>query len=302
LKALQQSLFQADKGVKPMMKLASPIKRLDKICAKARKIFSYKRFCLTICGVLLITQFAAPQARAQSSVLYTALGDSIGFGLFAPIGDGYVPTYERFVEADSGSSVTAVNLSVPGWTSSDLLRELRGNLLFRLSVATSTIVTVNIGGNDLLGGRGSYKDRTCGGADNQDCLRTRVATFAGNFNAILAEVRSLRGSRNTIIRTMDVYNPYVNEDRAQDTWPNDQGNDFQVLKPYIETVNNAIATTATARNIPYARVYLAFNGPNGDIDPGDRGLIAFDGLHPNGGGHRLIADLLRGLGYSPFNI
>src|SRR4029078_5244476 len=102
-----------------MMKLASPIKRLDRIRAKARQIFSYKRFCLAICGVLLVTQFAAPQAQAQSSVLYTALGDSIGFGLFAPIGAGYVPTYERFIEADSGASVSAVNLSVPGWTSSD---------------------------------------------------------------------------------------------------------------------------------------------------------------------------------------
>jgi lysophospholipase L1-like esterase len=285
-----------------MMTLAFPIKGLDKIRVKARKIFSYKRFCLTICGVLLLTQFAAPRAQAQSTVLYTALGDSIGFGLFAPIGDGYVPTYERLVEADSGARVTAVNLSVPGWTSSDLLRELRGNLLFRLSVAASTIVTVNIGGNDLLGGRGSYKNRTCGGADNQDCLRAGLGAFTTNFNAILAEVRSLRGSRNTIIRTMDVYNPYVNEDRAQDTWPNDQGNDFQVLKPYIDAVNNQIVATATSRNIPCARVYLAFNGPNGDIDPSDRGLISFDGLHPSGGGHRLIADLLRGLGYSPFNI
>jgi lysophospholipase L1-like esterase len=285
-----------------MITLGFTIKGLSKISAKARKTFSYRRLCLTICGVLSLTQFAAPQTQAQSTVLYTALGDSIGFGLFAPIGDGYVPTYERFIEADSGSGVTAVNLSVPGWTSTDLLREVRGNLLFRLSVATSTIVTVNIGGNDLLGGRGSYKDRTCGGADNQDCLRAGIGVFTANFNAILAEVRSLRGSRNTIIRTMDVYNPYVNEDRAQDTWPDDQGNDFQVLKPYIEAINGQIVSTAASRNIPCARAYLAFNGPNGDIDPSDRGLIAFDGLHPSGSGHRLIADLLRGLGYSPFNI
>jgi lysophospholipase L1-like esterase len=282
--------------------LAFPIRRLDKIKVKPRKIFSYKRFCLTICGVLLFTQFAAPQARAQSTVLYTGLGDSIGFGLFASIGDGYVPTYERLVEADSGASVNAINLSVPGWTSSDLLGAIRGNFLFRLSVATSTIVTVNIGGNDLLGGRGAYKDRNCGGADNQDCLRAGLATFGANFNAILAEVRALRGSRNTIIRTMDVYNPYVNEDRAQDTWPNDQGNDFQVLKPYLDAINGQIAATAAARNIPCARVYMAFNGPNGDIDPGNLGLLAFDGLHPNGRGHRLIADLLRGLGYAPFQI
>ena len=282
-----------------MITLAFLTKGTDKICAKLRRIFSYKRFCLTLCGVLLVTQFAAPSAQAATT-LYTALGDSIGFGLFAPIGDGYVPTYERFIEADTDASVSAINLSIPGWTSSDLLKAVRRNLLFRVSVAASPIVTVNIGGNDLLVGRNSYKDRTCGGADNQDCLRAGIATFSANFNAILAEVRSLRGSSNTIIRTMDVYNPFVNEDRAQDTWPNDQGNDFQVLKPYIDAVNNQIAATATARNIPYAKVYLAFNGPNGDIDPGDRGLIAFDGLHPNESGHRLIAELLRGLGYSPF--
>jgi lysophospholipase L1-like esterase len=285
-----------------MITLAFSTKRMNKISAKARKLFSYKRFCLTICGVLLVTQFAAPRAQAAPTVIYTALGDSIGFGLFAPIGDGYAPTYERLVEADSGASVKTVNLCIPGWKSSDLLRAIRGNLLFRVSVATSTIVTVNIGGNDLLGGRSAYKNRTCGGADNQNCLRTGVATFNANFNAILAEVRALRGSRNTIIRTMDVYNPFVNEDRAQDTWPNDQGNDFQVFKPYVDMVNSHIAATATARNIPYARVYLAFNGPNGNVDPGDRGLLAFDGLHPNGRGHRLIADLLRGLGYSPFQI
>ncbi|MBO0862050.1 MAG: hypothetical protein J2P21_26870, partial [Chloracidobacterium sp.] len=84
-----------------MITLAFSIRGTDKICAKLRKIFSYKRFCLMICGVLLVTQFAAPEAQAAST-LYTALGDSIGFGLFAPPGDGYVPTYQRFIETDTG--------------------------------------------------------------------------------------------------------------------------------------------------------------------------------------------------------
>jgi len=282
-----------------MLTLVFPAKGMNKVKPKTRKIFSYKRICLTICGALLVTQLAAASAQAQT-VIYTALGDSIGFGLFASIGNGYVPTYDRFLEADSGANVKTINLCVPGWTSSDLRNAIRGNLLFRVSVATSTIVTVNIGGNDLLGARGDYKDRTCGGADNQDCLRSGVAVFAANFNAILSEVRALRGSRATIIRTMDVYNPFVNEDRAQDTWPNDQGNDFQVFKPYLEAINGQIAAAATARNIPFARVYLAFNGPNGDIDPSNLGLLSFDGLHPNTSGHRRIAELLRGLGYSPF--
>src|SRR5215475_15505894 len=103
-----------------MMTLVFPTKGLNKIKVKARKIFSYKRFCLTICGVLLVTQFAAPRVQAAPTVLYTALGDSIGFGLFAPIGDGYVPTYDRLVEADSGANVNTINLCVPGWTSTRL--------------------------------------------------------------------------------------------------------------------------------------------------------------------------------------
>jgi lysophospholipase L1-like esterase len=278
-----------------------PFSKAHQVLSKitSRKIFTRRSILLSICSLFLVTLIATPKEAAAQNVLYTALGDSIGFGLFAPIGDGYVPVYGRRVEADTGANVTLVNTSIPGWTSSDLLGAIRGNLLFRVSIATSSIVTVNIGGNDLLGARGSYGNRTCGGPDNQDCLRAAVATFRANWNAILDQVLSLRSTRNTVIRTQDIYNPYVNEDRARDTWPNDQGNDFQVAKVYLDQINNHIRMTSAARNIPCARVYLAFNGPNGDIDAGDRGFIAFDGLHPNGRGHQLIADLLGDLGYSP---
>jgi lysophospholipase L1-like esterase len=266
----------------------------------SRNIFTRRAIGLSICSLFLVTLIATPKEAAAQNVVYTGLGDSIGFGLFAPIGDGYVPAYGRLVEANTGANVTTVNLCVPGWTSSDLLGAISGNILFRISVAASPIVTVNIGGNDLLGARGSYGDRTCGGADNQDCLRAMVATFKANYNAILLEVLSLRSTSNTVIRTMDIYNPYVNEDSARDSWPNDQGNDFQVGKIYLDQINNFIASTAASYNIPSAQVYRAFNGPNGTLDAGDRGFIAFDGLHPNGRGHALIADRLNVLGYSPF--
>jgi lysophospholipase L1-like esterase len=98
---------------------------------------------------------------------------------------------------------------------------------------------------------------------------------------------------------MDVYNPFVNEDMGQDTWPNDQGNNFQVSKVYLDAINNHIAMTSAANNIPCARVYRSFNGPNGDRDAREQDLIAFDGLHPNDRGHTRIADLFRGLGYAP---
>jgi lysophospholipase L1-like esterase len=246
-----------------------------------------------------MTQLAAPRVAAAESRLYVSLGDSMAFGAFAPIGRGYAPAYRDHAEDDTGVNVILINLGIPGWKSGDLLCALRENPIFRFFVARASIVTWNIGGNDLLSARNRYKNRTCGGTDNQDCLREAVATFKPNWDAIIAEIFSLRRAKDTIVRTMDIYNPFVNEDRAEDTWPNDQGNDFQVVKPYLDAANGHIAGAAIARNIPYAQVYLAFNGANGEGDPSDLGYIFIDGYHANGRGHQRMAELLRGLGYAP---
>lgn len=252
-----------------------------------------------LCAMLLVASFMVHPVTAAETWNYTALGDSLAFGLYAPIGKGYVPTYSGYVASDNGVSVKLTNLGIPGWTSADLLGALRSDAIFRFSVASSSVVTWDIGGNDLLNARDQYKAGTCGGADNQDCLRSAVSSFKSNWSGIITAILSLRSPGHTIIRTMDIYNPFVNADKAADTWPGDQGNDFKVLKPYLDEINNYIAATSAASHIPYARVYQAFNGPGGDIDPATRGYLAFDGYHPNTRGHRVIADLFRGLGYAP---
>ena len=251
--------------------------------------------------VLLTTQLLLPVSAQTGTLLYTALGDSLAFGLFDAFeAGGYVPRFRAFAEAEVRQPVAFRNLAVNGWTSSQLLNALRTDSNFRNSVAQSRIVTWDIGGNDFLRVIDSYRNRTCGGTDNQDCLRSAVATFKTNWVGIISEILSLRSTQDTIIRTMDIYNPFVNAGKASDSWPNDGGlNDFQATKPYLDDVNRYIAITATANNIPYARVYEAFNGPNGDEDAGSKGYIAFDGVHPNERGHRVIADLFRGLAYVP---
>jgi lysophospholipase L1-like esterase len=121
-----------------------------------------------------------------------------------------------------------------------------------------------------------------------------VAKLETNWDAITAEFLELRSTRNTIVRTMDIYNPYVRTDIVSDTWQNDGGmNDFQVFKSYVDEANVHIATTSYAAGIPYAEVYLAFNGSTGDEDPRSKGYLSFDGLHPNNTGHRIIAGELR---------
>ncbi len=261
------------------------------------------RRILTLAFVIALLFASAPLSVASAgkpggstSWKYTALGDSLGTGIFAS--RGYVPRYKDYVQTDTGNSVSLTNLSQNGWTSTDLLNALKTDRKFRSAVKAAKVITWDIGGNDFLNARDQYRAGTCGGTDDQDCLRTAVARFETNWDAIIAEIFALR-TGGSIVRTMDVYNPYVDEDNASDSSPDDGGlNDFQVFKPYVDRVNSHIATTSGSKNIPYARVYEAFNGADGNTDPATKGYLTFDGLHPNDTGHRVIADLFRGLGYA----
>jgi lysophospholipase L1-like esterase len=267
--------------------------------------FTNRLLASAILAAIIIVQpvFPTNASAAAAQLNYTALGDSLAFGILDFSRGGYVPRYASYVQSDTGSNVTLNNLGQNGWTSARLLNALRTDGNFRNSIINSQVVTWDIGGNDFLRNMDDYKSGTCGGADNQNCLRDAISSFKANWNAIIVEILSLRSNGNTVIRTMDIYNPFVNAQKASDSWAADGGlNDFQVIKPYLDDANRHILLTTTANSIPCARVYRAFNGANGDEDAGDKGYIsAFDpsGVHPNETGHRVIADLFRALGYFP---
>jgi lysophospholipase L1-like esterase len=220
---------------------------------------------------------------------YTAMGDSLAVGVLA--NKGYVPRYSDDITSDTGVQVTRIDLGQNGAHSGDLLNSLKNDPNFRNSISSSQVVTWDIGGDDLLHAVGQFRSGTCGGADNQNCLRAAVATFMPNWDAIVQQILAIRSQSNTIIRTMDVYNPFVTELMVAGS--------FNTIEPYLDQVNAHIAASAAANNIPMAKVHEAFNGPNGDQDPIAKGFIAIDGIHPNDNGHKAIADQLRALGYSP---
>jgi len=222
---------------------------------------------------------------------YTALGDSLAAGALAQ--EGYVPRYATYLNLDTGANVSTTNLGVPGWTSSDLLNALENNQGDRTGITASKVVTWDIGGNDLANAHNHYTEGVCGGPDNQDCLRTAVSTVEQNWSAIITQLLSLRSTTGTIIRTMDIYNPYVASDM--------QAGIFDMMEAYLDEVNNYIHSTAAANGIPVANVHQAFNGADGRTDPATLGLLAADGFHPNDAGHKVIADQLRALGYQPLH-
>ena len=230
-----------------------------------------------------------PQSPGPTSWNYTALGDSLAFGILAV--EGYVPRYASYLQTDNGVTVSLSNLGHNGWRSSDLLNALKTDNSLRSSIQISQVVTWDIGGDDLLRAHADFYEDTCGGSDGQDCLRNAVSTFEPNWDAILAELLSLRSRQTTILRTMNVYNPFVAEDVAA-------GN-FDMLNTYLNQLNEYIENSAARNSIQFADIHAIFNGASGTEDPISKGYISLDGVHPNDQGHKAIADSLRALQYAP---
>jgi len=199
---------------------------------------------------------------------YVALGDSLAVGVGAR--RGYVDRYAGHLCGDTGARIGVVNLGRSGQTSAHLLRSLRNDPSTRKALRGAEVVTFNIGINDLGHARRSYEDDTCGGEENEGCLRAAVGEVEGNWDAITEEILGLRSTDDAIIRTVGLgYTPNVDG----------------VFEPYLAEVNRHISASAADEGVPYAEVRLG----EGGMSP--------DGLHPEDEGHAAIAARLRGLGY-----
>jgi lysophospholipase L1-like esterase len=211
-------------------------------------------------------------AVAPATWDYVALGDSLAAGVGAR--EGYVARYAAHIESDTGARVEVLNLGVSGQTSSELLHALRNDESMRRALAAAEVVTFNIGINDLGHAGEAYERGACGGEDGQGCLRAAVAELEENWDAILAEILSLRSTRNTVIRTAGLgYTPRVAE----------------IFEPYVARVDRHIAASSATNGIPYAQPHLH-----------DRHMSP-DGVHPNDDGYEAIAGRLRELGYAPLS-
>jgi lysophospholipase L1-like esterase len=214
----------------------------------------------------------AAVADAPATWDYVALGDSLAVGVGAR--RGYVDRYAAHIESDTGARVEVINLGESGQTSSELLYALRNDESMRRALGAAEVVTFNIGINDLGHAGEAYENGVCGGSDDQDCLRATVEKLEKNWDAIVAEILTLRSLEDTVIRTAGIgYTPHV----------------ARIFEPYVAQVNRHIAATSTTHGIPYAQPSL------------DEGHMSSDGVHPNDAGYEAIADRLQELGYHPLS-
>ena len=171
---------------------------------------------------LLLALAPAPASAARATIRYTALGDSIARGMGATAFYGYVDHFRDYL-LTRHRAVVLVNAAIPGMASGDLLLQLRTGPVTRAAVKQAQVLTISIGGNNLL---------PCA-SDNYEtvdtaCAAAGVAAFQRDWPQLLAEIREGIGSRAALY-AMTLYNPY----------PGDHPN-YAVADHSIEQLNGTI--------------------------------------------------------------
>jgi lysophospholipase L1-like esterase len=247
--------------------------------------YGYLSRCRLVLSLLVLfsSLFAGCANRTWA---YVALGDSApaGYG----VENSYVDYYAEFIEEDLGVRVEVHNYSRSGQSTSSLLERLRTNEDLRGALRDAEVITIWTGWNDLREPLSQYRNETCGGEDNLECIREAVTELNANIDAILDEILSLASPQDTLIRIADVGIPFVTTWQYQG-W-------FETLRgPCYEVWREHLIEAAEQRGITVVCTYEVINGPNGDEKM--EGIYLSDGFHFNEEGHRLVARLHREAGY-----
>ena len=215
-------------------------------------------------------------------------------------GWGVADLYAAHLEEDLDVTVEVHDLEASSLSIGSVLAALRGeSSRYPASVDVAGLVreaeVVVVYGNPSKSRSESHPwDWNCsssGAPYARVCAPETFDTYRAHLEAIYEEILRLRGGAPVLIRAFDAYNPLYSVFREQGVYDECVG--------CWENYNQAIHQAAAAHNVPVARVFDAFNGPNHDEDPRDKGYIGGDGIHTTAAGRQVIAELLRNVGYEP---
>lgn len=250
-----------------------------------------------------------PQAETSSPSNYTSLGDSIAFGMSATPNNGFVNLFHNFIKStDENLDLKINNYGTPGDTSSDLLTKLKTNSKIQDSLKISNIITVSIGGNNLLqpviatiyktlvvnpksptlvsdindkikaspnlltSVQSSLSSKTL-----QSTLIVNSTKFGTDWPQIISTLKSLAPTAQ--IYVMTIYNPVNASDPL-----------YAKFEPFIQAMNGIINLGSQTEEYRAVDVYSLFKTYK-DSEP----LVKFDlttgnsDPHPTTKGHKLIS-------------
>lgn len=173
------------------------------------------RFFCCFLAVAIWGIWALVPAKADTGgahpLVYTALGDSIASGYkLSQTSQGYVSLYGTYLAADT------TNLAHVGLNSQGLVKLLTSDQHVMAQVKKSDIITISIGGNDLLPIFSSLQPTSPSGLltavqkinskDMQQKFQSAVTQFGKHWDQIIAQLHKLSPHAQIIATTL--INPY----------------------------------------------------------------------------------------------
>jgi lysophospholipase L1-like esterase len=209
----------------------------------------------------------------MNHITYTAIGDSLTEGIGAYFSTGFVRRYAYMTEITLNTPVKTNIFSKNRLTSTELLETLKKEYV-RRGIEQANIITISIGGNDLLQAYRAYSK-----SNDIRFIQNALHLMYGNFRKIIAEINTIKSNSPVIpyfIRIIGLYNPY----------PHLPYSDY-----WIQQFNHTL-DSFTSSGIQFVNIYPIFHLHG-------KKLLSFGGIHPNGNGYQLIAEQVAKSGYFP---
>jgi lysophospholipase L1-like esterase len=265
-------------------------------------MLSLTRVPLAILIAALVTGISQSVALAapHENRVYLALGNSLGagFGASDPSRTAYVPLLARYFQLPQhGGMGTSTNLSIGGETTDTFI--VGGQLAGALNVIRDPntnvrAVTLDIGGNDLLGL--TYFEPCRSAPTSTECrllVALQLQKVAINYRIILGSLQAALAldPGKESFTVMTYYNPFDGTGTVYDSFGDEVllGTDLALdcgttLGDPRTGLNDVIACAAAMFGVSVADVFPLFDGRALTLTH-----IATGDIHPNDAGYALIA-------------
>lgn len=234
-------------------------------------------FVALTCAIFVIGCETSPppaSSMPRGGWSLVALGDSVPYGSNCGC-TPYPQLSASSLTVPATREVTATDDAVAGFTTEDVLMQLRSDPDVVSDVRKAYVVEIEVGANDV-----AYSG-SCG--TTIACYQPMIPAIEHNLAAIIARVRELTAGHRVLLVLLDYWSVWLGGQYAEA-----QGSAYvNAADTVTDQVNTVIKATAAESGSAYVDLRAAFKGPDYEFD--ETHYLSNDGDHPNAAGHEQIA-------------